>query len=63
MWNYPFTLYVRLNAGCKIGCQQLLKYKQIWYGIKPTRWLIKFNLTVLKSRPFIESLNGEVQGF
>ena len=23
----------------------MLKYKQIWYGIKPTRWLIKFNLT------------------
>ena len=24
----------------------MLKYKQIWHGIKPTRWLIKFNLTV-----------------
>ena len=23
----------------------MLKYKQIWYGIKPIRWLIKFNLT------------------
>ena len=22
MWNYPFTLHVRLNADCKIGCQQ-----------------------------------------
>ena len=22
MWNYPFTLHVRLNAGCKIRCQQ-----------------------------------------
>ena len=21
MWNYPFTLNMRLNAGCKIGCQ------------------------------------------
>ena len=21
MWNYPFTLHVRLNAGCKIECQ------------------------------------------
>ena len=20
--NYPFTLHVRLNAGCKMGCQQ-----------------------------------------
>ena len=25
----------------------MLKYKQIWHGIKPTRWLIKFNLTKL----------------
>ena len=25
----------------------MLKYKQIWHGIKPTRWLIKFNLTIL----------------
>ena len=24
----------------------MLKYKQIWYGIKLTRWLIKFNLTI-----------------
>jgi len=24
----------------------LLKYKQIWHGIKPTRWLIKINLTM-----------------
>ena len=23
MWNYPFTLHVRLNTGCKIGCQHL----------------------------------------
>ena len=23
----------------------MLKYKQIWHGIKPTRWLIKFKLT------------------
>ena len=23
----------------------MLKYKQIWHGIKPIRWLIKFNLT------------------
>ena len=26
MWNYPFTLHVRLNAGCKIGCQHLGKF-------------------------------------
>jgi len=25
----------------------LLKYKQIWHGIKPTRWLIKFDLTIV----------------
>ena len=25
----------------------MLKYKQIWHGIKSTRWLIKFNLTGL----------------
>ena len=23
MWNYPFTLHMRLNTGCKIGCQHL----------------------------------------
>ena len=27
----------------------MLKYKQIWHGIKPIRWLIKFNLTELYS--------------
>ena len=25
----------------------MLNYKQIWHGIKPTKWLIKFNLTVI----------------
>ena len=25
----------------------MLNYKQIWYGIKPIRWLNKFNLTHL----------------
>ena len=25
----------------------MLKYKQIWHGIKPIKWLIKFNLTQL----------------
>ena len=29
-----------LNTGLLI-----VPYKQIWHGIKPTRWLIKFNLT------------------
>ena len=24
----------------------MLKYKQIWRGIKPIKWLIKFNLTI-----------------
>ena len=31
----------------------MLKYKQIWHGIKPTRWLIKFNLTDRKSNKWI----------
>ena len=26
----------------------MLKYKKIWHGIKPIRWLNKFNLTVLE---------------
>ena len=25
----------------------MLKYKQIWHEIKPIKWLIKFNLTIL----------------
>ena len=25
----------------------MLKYKKIWHGIKPTRWLIKFNLITM----------------
>ena len=28
----------------------MLKYKQIWHRIKPTRWLIKFNLTKKKEK-------------
>ena len=24
----------------------MLNYKQIWHGIKPIRWLNKFNLTI-----------------
>ena len=31
----------------------MLKYKQIWHGIKPTRWLIKFNLI-----EFMELIQG-----
>ena len=27
----------------------MLNYKQIWHGIKPIRWLNKFNLTINKS--------------
>ena len=26
----------------------MLKYKQIWHEIKSIRWLIKFNLTIVK---------------
>ena len=31
----------------------MLNYKQIWHGIKPTEWLIKFNLmkTKFKLKP------------
>ena len=37
----------------------MLKYKQIWHGIKPTRWLIKFNLTVFPAGHFPQkSLGG-----
>ena len=27
----------------------MLNYKQIWHGIKPIRWLNKFNLTEVKN--------------
>ena len=27
----------------------MLNYKQIWHGIKPIRWLNKFNLTITKT--------------
>ena len=27
----------------------MLNYKQIWHGIKPIRWLNKFNLTISKT--------------
>ena len=35
MWNYPFTLHVRLNAGCKMRCQHnlflyILKLKSLY---------------------------------
>ena len=30
----------------------MLNYKQIWHGIKPIRWLNKFNLTVPLLKPF-----------
>ena len=32
----------------------MLNYKQIWHGIKPIRWLNKFNLT-----PFCGNLSDE----
>ena len=39
----------------------MLKYKQIWYGIKPIRWLNKFNLTgindVIIPNAFLQSLD------
>ena len=33
----------------------MLNYKQIWYGIKPIRWLNKFNLTQLGIKVFLKS--------
>ena len=30
----------------------MLKYKQIWHGIKPIRWLIKFNFIKCKEATF-----------
>ena len=35
----------------------MLKYKQIWYRIKPTRWLIKFNLTRLKDKAYATTIS------
>ena len=32
----------------------MLNYKQIWHGIKPIRWLNKFNLTALKTVKLVE---------
>ena len=32
----------------------MLKYKQIWHGIKQIRWLIKFNLTNPSSGAIVE---------
>ena len=37
----------------------MLNYKQIWHGIKPTRWLIKFNLTIFISKKSFD-LGGEL---
>ena len=42
-----FTLFHSLplhDSHLNIGLL-IVKYKQIWHGIKSTRWLIKFNLT------------------
>jgi len=32
---YPFTLQVRLNAGCKMGCQHTRTRKNIWHPRAP----------------------------
>ena len=38
----------------------MLKYKQIWHRIKPTRWLIKFNLTAFTATAVVnESVSVE----
>ena len=47
MWNYPFTLHVRLNAGCKIGCQHhCLK--------SPRKKTTKHSHVNCKSNPHVE---------
>ena len=35
----------------------MLKYKQIWHRIKPTRWLIKLNLTRLKDKAYATTIS------
>ena len=41
----------------------MLKYKQIWHGIKPIRWLIKFNLTGVVSIYAFLRHSGKVPDF
>ena len=39
----------------------MLNYKQIWHGIKPIRWLNKFNLTqhkTVKRQSNVPIING-----
>ena len=37
----------------------MLNYKQIWYGIKPIRWLNKFNLT--ERHVFVGDMNKKAR--
>ena len=38
----------------------MLNYKKIWHGIKPTRWLIKFNLIVLNSKKVAQFIQTNI---
>ena len=37
----------------------MLNYKQIWHGIKPIRWLNKFNLTIRPLESPLVNFNGD----
>ena len=41
----------------------MLKYKQIWHGIKPIRWLIKFNLTKIAEQLSDKLLQSKIDNF
>ena len=36
MQNYPFTFHIRLNAGCKMGCQQIPIFLFFYFPHFPT---------------------------
>ena len=40
----------------------MLNYKQIWHGIKPIRWLNKFNLTILAMEFAQDRVNSNLLG-
>ena len=55
MWNYPFTLHVRLNADCKIGCQQNIMIYSISYSTRH-KCMLDFSVSAkgLFSKPIIK---------
>ena len=71
MWNYPFAIYVRLNANCKVGCQHtslpLFTFQAYWPLCQPYEltnsflgfpWPIYFFFTSYYSHRFITSFIG-----